>query len=71
MPGTTLKTPGGTPTSVRISASRSSESAASSGGLTTIELPAASAGAIFQPATTIGLFHGVIAPTTPSGSRSV
>ena len=34
-------------------------------------VPAASAGAAFQPTMIIGKFHGMIAPTTPSGSRSV
>ncbi len=34
-------------------------------------LPHASAGAIFHTASISGKFHGVIAPTTPTGSRSV
>ncbi len=34
-------------------------------------LPSASAGAIFHMAWRSGKFHGVIAPTTPIGSRSV
>ena len=34
-------------------------------------LPAASAGATFHEAITSGKFHGVIRPTTPSGSRKV
>ena len=34
-------------------------------------LPAASAGPSFQAAMTSGKFHGVISPTTPSGSRTV
>ena len=33
--------------------------------------PAASAGAIFQLASSSGEFHGVIAATTPSGSLRV
>jgi hypothetical protein len=39
--------------------------------LSTIVLPAASAGATFHEAITSGKFHGVIRPTTPSGSRKV
>ena len=38
--------------------------------MTTV-FPAASAGAIFQVASSSGKLNGVIAPTTPSGSRSV
>ena len=34
-------------------------------------LPAASAGASFHAAIVSGKFHGVISPTTPSGSRKV
>ncbi len=40
-------------------------------GLITTVLPAASAGAIFDVVSVSGEFHGVIAPTTPSGSRWV
>jgi hypothetical protein len=36
-------------------------------GLTTMQLPATSAGAIFQTASRIGKFHGVMPPTAPSG----
>ena len=39
-----------------------------SAGLMTTQLPAASAGASFQVAIRIGKFHGMICPTTPSGS---
>ena len=38
------------------------------GGLEHDALPAASAGASFQIAMRIGKFHGMICPTTPSGS---
>ena len=34
-------------------------------------LPATSAGAIFQTGIRIGKFHGVMMPTTPSGTRTV
>ena len=39
-----------------------------SAGFKTIQLPAASAGAIFHVAIKIGKFHGMICPTTPKGS---
>ena len=42
-----------------------------SDGLTTNVQPAASAGASFQVISSSGEFHGVIAPTTPTGSRRV
>ena len=42
-----------------------------SAGLTSTALPAASAGAMPQDAIVIGKFHGVITPTTPSGSLKV
>ncbi len=38
-------------------------------GLTTTLFPAASAAGILNIDRVIGKFHGVIAPTTPSGSR--
>jgi hypothetical protein len=50
---------------------RSVVSDASSGGLTTTELPAASAGPIFQASMAAGKFHGSTAPTTPTGSRTI
>ena len=37
-------------------------------GLTTVQLPAASAGAIFHAAISSGKLNGMICPTTPSGS---
>ncbi|MNR63848.1 hypothetical protein D3C85_1862950 [compost metagenome] len=39
-----------------------------SAGLRTTALPAASAGASFHTAMRMGKFHGMIWPTTPSGS---
>ena len=39
-----------------------------SAGFSTTQLPAASAGASFHDAIRIGKFHGMIWPTTPSGS---
>ncbi len=40
----------------------------SGAGLSTTVLPAASAGVIFERFSMKGKFHGVIAPTTPTGS---
>ena len=37
-------------------------------GLSTVQLPAASAGAIFHAAISSGKLNGMIWPTTPSGS---
>ena len=39
-----------------------------SAGFTTAVQPAAKAGAIFQANINIGKFHGIISPTTPTGS---
>ena len=46
-------------------------SGVSAAGFSTTVLPAASAGPSFQEAIASGKFHGVISPTTPSGSRKV
>ena len=42
-----------------------------SDGLATIVQPAARAGATFCADSSSGAFHGITAPTTPTGSRSV
>jgi hypothetical protein len=52
-----------------MSTSAQGEAGASSAGLKTTQLPNASAGAIFHAGIASGKFHGVIAATTPSGSR--
>jgi hypothetical protein len=70
-PVTTLNTPGGKPASSISLANSSVEAGACSAGLTTNVQPAASAGASFQVISSTGEFHGVIAPTTPTGSRTV
>src|SRR5215470_4059608 len=70
-PVTTLTTPGGNPASATSSANPSVETGACSEGLTTMVQPAASAGATFQVISSSGEFHGVIAATTPTGSRLV
>ncbi len=46
-------------------------SGVSDAGFSTTVLPAASAGAIFHDESRNGKFHGTIAPTTPTGWRSV
>ena len=70
-PGTTLNAPGGRPASARSSANISAVSGVTEAGFRTTAFPIASAGAIFHIAWRRGKFHGVIAPTTPTGSRSV
>ena len=70
-PVTTLNTPSGRPASWQSSANLSAVSGVSDAGLSTTVLPAASAGAIFHDERRNGKFHGTIAPTTPTGWRSV
>jgi hypothetical protein len=70
-PGSMLTTPGGRPASAISSAMRSDESGVISAGFITMQLPAASAGAIFQLVNISGKFHGTTWPTMPTGSRSV
>ena len=67
---TTLKTPGGM--SVSSATSRPSSQAShgvSGAGLSTTVQPAASAGPTLARLIWVGTFHGVIAATTPTGSR--
>ena len=66
-PLTMLSTPGGSRSPIS-SASTRIEAGVCSAGLSTTQLPAASAGASFQAAIRSGKFHGMIWPTTPSGS---
>ncbi len=70
-PTTTFRTPSGRPASAASSAKRRALSGVSSAGFRTIVLPAARAGPSFQAAIVNGKFHGVIRPTTPTGSRTV
>lgn len=65
-PGSTFSTPSGRPASAASAANRSAVRGDRSEGLSTTELPMASAGAIFQQAISSGKFHGTIAATTPS-----
>jgi hypothetical protein len=65
-----LSTPGGSPALAQISTIDHADAGTSSAGLNTTVHPYASAGAIFHAGIAIGKFHGVMTPTTPSGSRS-
>ena len=66
-PLTMLSTPPGSRSPIS-SASTRIETGVCSAGLSTTQLPAASAGASFHTAMRMGKFHGMICPTTPSGS---
>jgi hypothetical protein len=66
-----LTTPGGNPASTISSARRSAVIGVCSAALSTTVQPAASAGAIFHAAISSGKFHGMIWPTTPTGSLTV
>jgi hypothetical protein len=70
-PGTTFTTPGGRSSSSISAANASADTGVSSDGLTTIVLAPASAGQSFHASITSGEFQGMIAPTTPIGSRRV
>jgi hypothetical protein len=59
------------PASAISPASRSAVSGVCSAGFSTTVLPVVSAGPSFQAAISSGKFHGMICPTTPTGSRSV
>jgi hypothetical protein len=63
-----LTTPAGRPTSSQSSANRSAVSDVNSAGFSTTVFPMASAGAIFHASMSSGKFHGMIWPTTPTGS---
>ncbi len=66
-PLTTLTTPGGSRSPISSISTRI-DTGVCSAGLSTTQLPAASAGASFHTAISSGKFHGMICPTTPSGS---
>ena len=70
-PGSTCSTPAGSPAAWASSPSLSAVSGDSDAGLSTTQLPAASAGAAFQQAIGYGKFHGTTAATTPIGWRRV
>ena len=66
-----LSTPAGKPASTKHCISNSAVAGTSEAGLKTTELPATSAGAIFQMGMAAGKFHGVIMAATPTGSFMV
>ncbi len=66
-PLTTLRMPGGSRSAI-VSSRTWIDAGVCSAGLRTTALPAARAGASFHMAMRIGKFHGMIWPTTPSGS---
>mmetsp|Transcript_21482 Transcript_21482/g.63310 ORF Transcript_21482/g.63310 Transcript_21482/m.63310 type:complete len:207 (-) Transcript_21482:550-1170(-) len=66
-PSTRLSTPLGIPARSASSASALAEKGVSSDGLTTTGQPTARAGAHLRVIIADGKFHGVIAPTTPTG----
>ena len=70
-PATTLNTPGGKPASSSTWAKASVDAGECSEGFTTNVQPAARAGASLNVISSSGEFHGVMAPTTPTGSRRV
>ena len=66
-PLTTFTTPGGSRSPITDMRNRI-DAGVCSAGLSTTQLPAARAGASFHTAMRTGKFHGMICPTTPSGS---
>ena len=66
-PGTTLKTPRGTPARSASSASAVAENGVWLAGLITMVQPAASAAPALRVIIAEGKFQGVMAPTTPTG----
>src|SRR4029078_12966757 len=69
MPWTVLSTPSGRPACFANLAKRSAVTRDHSPGLCTTVQPAAKAGAIFQVDSMNGVFHGVMTPTGPIGTR--
>ncbi len=66
-PFTMLSTPPGSRSAISSMTTRI-DIGVCSAGFNTMQLPAARAGASFHVAIRIGKFHGMICPTTPSGS---
>lgn len=71
VPYTSAITPAGTPASAKALISAAGEAGVSSGPLTMIEQPAASAAESLRTIWLIGKFHGVKAATGPTGSFRV
>ena len=70
-PWTRFSTPGGRPTSSKISTRIVASRGVSSAGLKTAVHPHTRAGAIFQRGMAMGKFHGVMRAATPAGWRRV
>ena len=66
-PVITLNTPSGKPASLASTATANAEYGVWLAGLTTVVQPTARAAAHFLVIIEFGKFHGVIAPTTPTG----
>src|SRR5258706_16160092 len=69
-PVITLRTPGGSPASAATSPSKSASSGVNGDGFRTIVQPETSAGPSFTRFRKKGKLNGVIAATTPAGSRT-
>src|SRR5258705_4604034 len=67
-PVTQLKTPGGRPARSKRPAMNTPDHGVKDAGLNTTVLPVSSAGSVFRHITFIGKVHGLMTPTTPSGS---
>ena len=71
-PTTICSSPSGRPASANTAANIAPPATGVCGsGLRTTALPSASAGATTRIPRTLGEFHGVIAPTTPTGTRRI
>ena len=70
-PHTSCRNPGGSPASSRVCASATEHSGVCSAGLSTTALPAARAGPTLCTTVFSGALNGVIAATTPTGTRMV
>src|SRR5215469_2630780 len=68
-PGRKLNTPAGRPAAVMVSASSAQQAEVVGAGTQITTLPPASAGANSSAPIVYGQFHGLITPTTPSGTR--
>ena len=67
-PGSKFTTPSGNPASSISSPTRNAVSGVCSAGFITTVQPVARAGPSFQACISSGKFHGIIWPTTPTGS---
>ena len=70
LPCSTLKTPAGSPASFKSSPSRTAADGSRSDGFKITAFPLAMAFAVIHSGTMIGKLNGVMAATTPTGSRT-